>query len=1336
MSKFDINSQCVLKGESSLNSMSLRTKGLIFIVLISFIPLLIAGIGNYSAVKQAIIQSAIKETTSFQKNRANILANWVSIRKAEVLVISRTELVRFGSDQERLYYFGRELVRSNYIYNSIGYIDKNGQVMRTDGPRIDMTNELFFQKAIHGEVVITDPYMPSFSDKRQMLIVVPVYGTETEVIGVVYASILFSELQTNIEINDDRVIQRLFNDGGDLIYSSKSAFADGTKSHLGTDGDTFADSSVALNGLSTNLEVVNIKDDDSSLNRIAVLMLETESGMNRIKVDGDEFAIFHTKVSGTPWRFALQMSAEMLEERMAPIFWRIFTTIALSEIIIVIFFFLYFDRIIQRLVRILAVTEQAAAGRFEAEHLAVEPHDEVGQLAHSVNGMMLHLQDMFDRLEAIINQNQYGFIVLDDEYKVSYLNKTAEDMLGYKTEELAGIATPLLFMDLDENEEEARQLSIKLGRTVSPGLEVFKELRSESFAYEREWTFIHKDGTRIPTLHSSNGLRDRNGRFSGVVGMVLDISDRKQMEKTRNRLLDILESAKDLIASVNSVGKVVYMNRAGREMLGLESKDNNTHKVEEHAHPQMYAALVRGAVEARKSGFWESDTQLLKSNGEPVHVSMVVVAHQDEDTGEQFYSCIARDISEQKLVQEELVRATLEAEEANQAKSRFLALMSHEIRTPLNGIIGLAQLMRKTGLSASQKDYMDKMHTSSESLLRIINDILDFSKIEAGKVDVERLPFQPGELLHRVTDQLSVFMGGKEQFEFIIDTPLHLPQTIIGDAMRLEQVLLNLCMNAIKFTNRGRVKLQLELMEESDNTVSIRFLVSDTGIGMNEEQVQKLFKPFTQADGSTTRKFGGTGLGLVISKSLVEIMGGKLEVKSEALVGSQFYFTLPFAVLHKYSEQLLQVKQEWRELPVWIVEDDKDMREHWSGIIEDFGLTPIVFSSWKMARDRLRRIGEGALPKLIVLDMEMPDMYGAETWMDFHRVAEAAGVKTIAMTTSYGRDEMMQLTAEQRPLTLLIKPIMRSGMLRALDSALHQRSMDGAEQESVAPIAAMLQSNVRTRILLAEDNKINQLVAIEILKERGYEVGLAENGQEVLQKLKEEKWDLILMDIHMPVMDGSEAVRIIRSESHYNHIPIIAVTANVLRNDHERYLKLGMNDVVTKPISSERLHTVISYWLKQENMKNTAINIAGNSDSVQADANPPEEEAAKQPILPEIKGMDVGSALARVNGKLPILLHMMEQFMLDYDTFGDHMRMLTEQSELSIIKRAVHTIKGAAGYLSAYELLEAICEVERIVKKSDLDLDELMTANIQLERALKELLNGIRSVENMFDKYS
>ncbi len=1304
MSKIVTGVECWrLEGVRGLNTMSLRTKGLLFIVLISLIPLLIAGIGNYTAVKSGLMRSEIDKTASKQAGRANELSNWMAIRQAEVTVISRTGMVRTGSEEERRRYFERELVRSNYTYHSIGYVNRQGYAVRTDGTRVFLGGEPFIREALLGNVVITDPQELDFSPDRQLYIVVPVYGDQSQVEGVVYATILFSMLEHLVAFADESSPFLMYNDDGSLIYcSEKEELRDGT-----------------------------LFNRESRLYPIASELLSGNEGVIDSELEGVQHSVFYTKVSGTPWRFALEVPLSKLEEPMTPLFWRIFTSIVISELIIVVFFFLYFERIIKRLVNILGVTEHAAAGRFEdAKHLEIEPHDEIGQLAHSVNGMMEHLQDMFDRLEAIINQNQYAFIVLDANYKISYLNRTAEQMLGYTTEELAGKATPLVFMDMDEIRAEAAKLSIRLRRHVPPGLDVFRELRRENFSYEREWTFIHKDGTRIPTLHSSNGLRDRNGRFSGVVGMVLDISDRKQMEKTRNRLLEIVDSAKDLIASVDAKGKVIYINRAGRELLGLP-KWLDTTNLDQHVRPDMYAELVKGSHLAQEFGYWESSAQLTRNDGTQVHVSMVVVAHRNERTGELFFSCIARDISEQKMVQEELVRATLEAEEANKAKGRFLALMSHEIRTPLNGIIGLVQLMRKTGLSASQKDYMDKMNTSSETLLRIINDILDFSKIEAGKVDIERLPFQPDDVLHRLADQLSVFLGGKEQFEFMFVTPEHLPHTIIGDALRLEQVLLNLCMNAVKFTNRGRVRLELQLVHEAEQSVQIRFMIADTGIGMTPDQVERLFKPFTQADGSTTRKFGGTGLGLVIAKTFVELMGGKLVVESEARVGSKFYFTLPFAVTHKYSEQKRRVGSDLRELPVWIVEDDAEMREHWSAIVEEYGLTPILFHSWKDANRRLSRIGEGARPRLILLDMEMPDMYGVETWLEFHREAEAAGVRTIAITTSYGRDEMLQLPTDQRPVTLLIKPVLRSVLLQAIDNALGQKASYVEEQPHQEPSLPELALQLNSRILLAEDNRINQLVAMEMLKEQGYRVGLAENGQEVLDKLEQEQWDLILMDIHMPVMDGSEAARIIRSQAKYDEIPIIAVTANVLRGDHDRYLKQGMNDVITKPIAADRLHKVISYWLKQ------GCKLLGKAEGLpQA---PPSEavsqaDPGKESGLPDTAGMDIESALARVNGKRKILIHMMEQFLLDYDTFPVKLRLAIAESELDNARRMVHTLKGAAGYLSADQVLETVHELESKLRDREGDDLQLKEELERLDRSMYLLLGGIRRSLAVFDK--
>ncbi|MBH5318672.1 response regulator [Paenibacillus sp. GSMTC-2017] len=1289
-----------------MDKISLRTKGLILILSISFIPLFIAGVNNYWAVKEAMIQSEIEKISSKQKSQANNIAAWMDIRRAEMLVMSRTSVIRFGTNEERLNYLGRELFRSGFNYHSLGFIDVDGNAYRSDGRTIDMSGEPFFQSAIEGTLTITDPYKPGFSYMEQTFIVVPVYGSGTDIVGVFYGSIPFTAFNRFLDYGEEDSPVRFYNDNGKIIYSSST--------------------------VTSNMKTLRA---NASFKVVAEEMLSHNEGNVVVRVDDENYRVYFAKVAGTPWRLALQEPTSKMDEMLAPIFWRMVITIAITEFFIALLFYLYFERIVKRLERILSVTEQAAGGEFKAEHLDTSQNDEIGQLAHSVNGMMEHLQEMFDRLNAIINQNQNGFVVLDNQYKVTYMNKAAEDMLGYKTEELAGHVTPLLFMDMDEIKAEAERLTIELGREVQPGLEVFKELRIEGFTHEREWTFIHKDGTRIPTLHSSNVLRDRSGKFSGVVGMIRDISYRKRVERVRNRLLDIVETAKDLIASVSNDGKFIYINKAGKEMLSLVHDDETNSFVKQYVGGSLYKSLLAGARIATEHGYWESEAQLLKLNGEQLYVSIVVVTHVDSTTGEMFFSCIARDISEQKRVQEELVGATLDAEEANKAKSRFLALMSHEIRTPLNGIIGLTQLIRKTELSVIQKDYLDKMNMSSETLLRIINDVLDFSKIEAGKIEVERLPFQPEELLHRLSNGLSVFLGGKEQFEFMIKTPEKLPLMLIGDSMRLEQVLLNLCMNAIKFTSKGLVKLELDIVEESSDKVKILFLISDTGIGMNQELLDQLFMPFTQADSSTTRKYGGTGLGLVISKNLVELMGGKLFVSSEEGVGSRFYFTLSFAAdPYRYDPHNPNLSFA-QDGTVWVVEDDKKMQEHWIYLFKTMGLSVIAFDSWQSSLEKLRRVGVGARPQLLLMDMEMSDMYGIHTWLSFQQEAEEAGVPIIALTTTYGRDELQGLSEEVRPQAILTKPVVRGAIVRALGPVFRKRAEEQQNKKISKSTLLLDEKTPSIKILLAEDNKINQLVALEMLKECGYEVGLAQNGEEVLRMLEGEHWDLIMMDIHMPIMDGTEAVRIIRSKEQDSDIPIVAVTANVVKKDHEHYLKLGMNDVITKPLEMSRLREVLTYWLdkmskhsKQNMMKAEGFGVV----------------RAEQPIQPlmsndlvklsSVKKMDAMNALERVNGKLPILLHMIEQFKLDYSTFIDQLRIELKKLEIDSAARMLHTLKGAAGYLSARSLGEAASEAETILKSGGLGSDELETRLTLLENELTELLAELRHMGVGFDK--
>jgi two-component system sensor histidine kinase/response regulator len=1277
-----------------VNNLSLRTKGLLIIVIITFIPLGIAGVINYISIKKEMIHTASERTASRLSVSANYLASWLQIRRAEVVVMSRTDVVRFGSDSDKLKYFRQELFRSDYTYHAIGYIDKDGWGIRTNGESVDMSGQAFFQGALKGTSTITDLFLPSFDELKQSLIVIPVYDLENKVSGVVYASMPMSTMSPYFLVDKDPSSEFwLYNERGVVLFHSYSTTA-GVKLSAGL-----------LNGQS------GLKLDK----------LLQPSGKIEVSRGKGKHVLFYMNVdSAAPWHAALEIPKENLNKGLSKVLWWTFATIALSEIVIVILFSLYFNTIINRLREILIVTKKAADGQFEAEHLSQEPGDEVGKLAESVNGMMEHLKDMFGRLEAIITQNEYSFILLDENYRVTYLNQAAEKLIGYKTEELIGHATPLLFMDPDEIRREAVLLSEKLGVHVEPGLEVFKMLRHVKFSYERQWTFVHKDGTKIPVRHFSNGLRDQQGRLTGILGMAYNITEEVRVEKSRNLLLDIIGSAKDLIASIDHNGSVIYINKAGKRMLGLplnyKPKDYKS-----YVESSMYVYLIKGSRIAVKSGYWEGEAELLTQAGEKINVSLVIVAHAHENTGEFYFSCIARDITEQKHIQEELIRATKEAEQANAAKSSFLAMVSHEIRTPLNGIIGLSQLMRRTGLSASQKDYMDKLGISSESLLRIINDLLDFSKIEAGKVEVERIAFHPQELLSRLTDQLCIFMGGKEQFEFIFEVPEKLPSSLLGDQMRLEQILLNLCMNAIKFTERGYVKLILNMVEQGQDGLKLQFTVEDTGIGMTKKQIDKLFVPFTQADGSTTRKYGGTGLGLVIANALVKMMGGRLQVDSEPGIGSRFSFALTFPVLPSAVEEELQISKELMDQPIWIVEDSDEMRLHWSELTESFGLTPVPFSSWGSAREKLRRMGAGTMPKLIMLDMEMPDMYGAETWLEFHKQASAAGVKTIALTTSFGRDELMQMPDSGRPYAILTKPVTRHALFHALSGTLDQRQAKFTDWDCGAlETAAAADSNDKVRILLAEDNHINQLVAIEMLKERGFEVGLAENGREVLEKLEQESWQLLLMDIHMPEMDGMEATKLIRADSRYDQLPIIAVTANSLRADHEHYLQLGMNGVVTKPLDSEQLYLAITNLLTKKKFP------VLQDTSWRTDGNP----------LPNLPGIQIETALARVSGKISILRHMLDHFEKDYADFADKLIQELENGQYVAAKRMIHTLMGAASHLSANDVVQAAAMLNEILKRED-EQEDWQPAAEQLKQELGAVIAGLQNKAiSQFDRFS
>jgi PAS domain S-box-containing protein len=651
-----------------------------------------------------------------------------------------------------------------------------------------------------------------------------------------------------------------------------------------------------------------------------------------------------------------------------------------------------------------------------------------------------------------------------------------------------------------------------------------------------------------------------------------------QFERTaalQQRWSDVVAGASDVILTWDLKGRLTSLNKTGQCMLGLTEDEALKHTLRDIVAPES-AAVVDGLVQgSRQKPSDRIELEVVGSAGQriPLELNVQAMFEHREQVG---FQAIARDMTQHKRVERALRDARDAAEDANRAKSEFLANMSHEIRTPMNGVIGMTQLALMTELNPTQRDYLETVSRSAESLLGILNSILDFSKIESRKLEMESVPFELRDLAAETLKPL-VLAAESKGLELIFDIAPDVPDAIVGDPLRLRQVITNLVGNAIKFTETGHVLLEVREDRRSATGAMLHFSVSDTGVGIPKAKQPLIFEPFSQADGSTTRRYGGTGLGLAISSSLVTLMGGRMWLDSDPGDGSTFHFLAAFGVVADVPHAAMAIHPG--EMPALVVDDNAVNRRVLSEQLARLGMKPAQADGGAAALRMMEAaVQSGAPYRMVLLDVHMPDLDGfgvAERIAGRPEFADA----TVIMLTSAGRHDDVERCRELSIAAYLNKPISPTH-LREVISRLLGRDI-AAPAGAKGPAQGALAPHLRRKVLLAEDNVVNQRVAVGLLSKRGHDVTVVGTGKEALERLDRDRFDVILMDVQMPEMGGLEATGIIRQREAGTgqHVWIVAMTAHTMQGDRDECLRAGMDTYIAKPVDPALLFAAVEQEL-------------------------------------------------------------------------------------------------------------------------------------------------------------
>ncbi len=985
----------------------------------------------------------------------------------------------------------------------------------------------------------------------------------------------------------------------------------------------------------------------------------------------------------------------------------------------------------EALLPILSAKLQILAGNVATHNLLEQTKAQALTLAASENQLKARRDELESQKELLAQAEERSRLILSSisegifglglDGRVSFVNPAACAALGYTEEELANT---LIHAEVHYAYPDGSEFP----RMDCPMYLSSQDGKARTVDNEVLW---RKDGTAIPVEYSTTPVW-KDGQLAGTVVSFRDITERKVMEE-KLRLANFLsDQALDLSQAgywhipLNTGDEYYNSSERAASIFGDPPREDWRYhlmnewfanveagdKTAAEATLENYTAALAGTVPGYDAIY--AYKRPIDGNVVWIH-AMGHVVRDANDTPTDMYG-VTMDITASKLADDAIRQAKEMAEDAAKAKADFLANMSHEIRTPMNAIIGFSSLAMKTELDRKQRDYLSKIQQSGTHLLGIINDILDFSKIEAGKLPVEQTEFELEKVMENVSNLVSEKTAAKG-LELLFQIEKGTPNYLVGDPLRLGQILVNYSNNAVKFTEKGEIVISVKVLEDTENDVFMRFAVEDTGIGLTEEQISKLFQSFQQADTSTSRKYGGTGLGLAISKKLANLMGGDVGVESEYGKGSTFWFTARLGKGIAKARKLLP-EPDLRGRRVLVVDDNQ-----MSCVVLSDMLTGMTFevndvASGKEALKEISSAAEAGKPyEVVLLDWRMPVMDGIETAKAI-RELPVSPLPHMVMVTAYGREEVFKEAALAGLENVLVKPVSSSTMFDTLIQVLGgEPPSTHEEDQKTTPLMENLIAIKGISILLVEDNEFNQQLAYELLTDAGFKVDIAENGQKSLEMLDKQSYDIVLMDMQMPVMDGVTAAVEIRKNERFRDLPIIAMTANVMAEDVEKCYQAGMDDHIGKPIDPDELFGKLLKRVKP-------LEIVQTQEAAIITAEKTETKPAQQDNLPDIPGLDTNLGLKRVMGKKKLYMSLLRKFIEDQGQTTARIRQCLDSGDYGTAERLAHTTKGVSGNIGATGIQENAAVVEAAIRNNEPSetLDEKLKA---LDEVLSVMVSSL-----------